>query len=125
MPVSRKFDSATGRITIKAEGEIKLTDLRLAYEALLADPQFIPGSNILWDLTSANTVMPSDSEADDSYTWSELTTPLRGVDFKSAFVVYKSQEYGIARVFSMYLENMPGNVEIFSDLKEAIAWLEK
>ena len=125
MSVTRKIDPVTGRITIKAEGDIMLTDLRLAYEALLADPQFIPGSDILWDLTQADTQMPSDSEADDSYNWSESTIALRGEDFKSAFVVKQSHEYGLARMLSMYLENMPGNVEIFNSFKEAINWLEE
>ena len=124
MGVTRKIDSTSGICKMTASGTIQLIDLRLAYEALLVDPAFFPGINILWDLTGADTVVPDADDLEKLADWFEITVPLRGNDYRTAFVTREKHEYGLIMMFATYLEDAMVSFELFTDIEEALVWIE-
>lgn len=123
MPISRKIDSDRNLTMMKASGPITLINMRMAYEALLVDPGFMPHYHILWDFSEAEADMLSLINGEELFSWIELTIPLRGENSKTAFVVAKGVDFGLARMFATEIEDTYRGIEVFHDLNEAIEWL--
>ena len=123
MAVKLIFDDNVSFVTVKAIGPGSITDLRQAYEELLSDPRFVKGANVLWDITESKSKMPSLTQIRIFQQWIKSTLTLRGTGYRAAIAVNQTYEYGLARLFEVYLEGMPLTFRAFRNRKQAIEWL--
>ena len=124
MAVKLIFDDNVSFVTVKAIGPGSITDLRQAYEELLSDPRFVKGVDVLWDITESKSKMPSLTQIRNFQQWIKSTLTLRGTGYRASIAVTQPFEYGLARLFEVYLEGMPLTFRAFRDRQEAIGWLK-
>ena len=123
MAVKLIFDDKVSFVTVKGSGPVTITDLRQAYEELLSDSRFVKGVDVLWDITESKSKMPTLPQVRELQLWIKSRLPDRGTGYRAAMAVNQTFEYGLARLFEVYLEGMPLTFRAFRNRKQAIDWL--
>jgi len=123
MAVNLIFDDNVSFVTVKGTGPVTITDLRKAYEELLNDPRFVKGVDVLWDITETKSKMPTLPQVRELQQWIKSRLPDRGTGYRAAMAVNQTFEYGLARLFEVYLDGMPLTFRAFRSRKQAIDWL--
>jgi hypothetical protein len=116
-----EMDAAPELITFVAAGEITTSELLRAYRLLLDGPP----TKSLWDLSSATTArIPAEDVRDLADDVRRITRGRRPPG-RSAVVCSRGVDYGLARMFSMLLDDteQPLKLAVFHELRDARAWL--
>jgi len=87
----------------------------------LKDPHFLPGTNFLIDVTQSI----SNRSTEDAYGFIDfLGSRDEFKGSKIAVVTPRPTSYGLARIVSVYLEELAISLEVFRDLADAEQWLK-
>ena len=118
MPESYEIDPERQLIICRAWGELSNADLREHYRRLAADPAFSPDYAQLADLCDV-----TDFSVDSAMIESTARTSIFSPGTRRAFVAPSGIAFGLARMFAAHSSAGGQNLEVFSDLGEAAAWL--
>ncbi len=123
MAVTMKIDPITGLRMHKVTGRLQLEELRTALTDVYEAEDFDPDKDVVWDLRDADLTAFS---TDDIKSVSGLVKQNWGTSSSSraALVVSRDVDFGLARMYEQLLDNgSTGEVTVFRDYDEAIAWL--
>jgi hypothetical protein len=118
MPASYRIDIDRRIILSTGTGKLTDDDLREHQRAVLADPDFDPTLNQLWDLQQVETLDISNAALRDL-----ASSRSYAAGTKRAVVAPRDVLYGTARMFQTLHDEAPEDVRVFRDADEAKAWL--
>ena len=108
---------------IKIIGPVSSKDILDAFDIAVSDEKYKKGMGRLWDFTEID-LSSIDSSAIPSMAKYSLSFPPGICDVKVAFVVTKTMEYGLTRMFQTHSElDAKTKVNIFSTIDEAEKWM--
>jgi hypothetical protein len=116
------FDLSAGIVTHIAQGELSLEEIESEFAARLLNPAFRPGLGVLWDLRGASLTGLTTRQIETLVEFNHERKDARGGG-RAAIVVSQNLDYGIARVFQVYAEDLPWETMVFQDLEEATTWV--
>lgn len=119
MPISIVVDAASGVAIGTGTGVLDVEDCRAAVMALWKNSDWA-GLALVWDFRTAQL----DVSAPDAF---ELAQFVNGRQpspppVRSAIVVSRDVDYGMARMFGTYRERSTTDVRVYRDFDAAIAW---
>ncbi|KPJ95853.1 MAG: hypothetical protein AMS18_02095 [Gemmatimonas sp. SG8_17] len=120
--VKTSFDLSAGLVTHIAEGELSLEEIESEFAATILNPAFRSGLAVLWDLRAASLASLSTRGIETLVKFNYDRKDARGGG-RAAIVVSQDLDYGIARVFQVYGEDLPWETMVFRDFEEANAWV--
>ena len=123
MPIETLIDQKAGLIHYKATGEVNVIDMIGAFEAVFADPDFQPGLNALCDAKYAEFKDMALHDVQDLVARIATRGNERGKGYRVALLVRGNTEFGISSLFEMQTYNLPFEVKVFRNTKEAKEWL--
>jgi hypothetical protein len=118
MPESYEIDAARALVICRAWGELSNADLREHYRRLAADPAFCPDYAQLADIRDV-----TDFTVDSAMIESAAHAPVFSPGTRRAFVAPRGVAFGLARMFAAHSSAGGQNLEVFSELCAAQAWL--
>jgi hypothetical protein len=123
MPIDVVVDAEQHLATFTARGSVSTALIIEALERFWNDPHYRPTMHRLWDcrdatVTWSNADVQALVELFQRYAAAHTTG-------RAAFVMGSPAAYGIVRMMQIYAEiaGLPPNLEVFSSLDEALAWL--
>jgi hypothetical protein len=121
MPVSWEFRGSA--LVVTTAGKYQPEDLVRAVAEARADPRFRPGVFLLFDGSLSEAELTT-----ESVKWRVAwVASLHDVGFSSRCAVVVSGDvhrYGLGRMASVLLEGEGVELEVFTDLQSALAWLD-
>jgi hypothetical protein len=117
LSIDRQRRTATVRLT----GTLQAADLKDAFSAMVAHPDFEPGFNSLWDLRGASAARLDFEALRDVVRAAGAQKDARGPG-KVAIVVTHDVDYGVSRIYEMLASGLPTVVNVFRSVGEAEAW---
>jgi len=124
MPVASTFDLAENLITYHVTGDMTLDEVRGAVDAAVADPQFHPAMNSLWNLKEARIAITM-TELPEMIRHLASIHEKRGKGFKVAILVRRNEDFGLSSLFEMNAYALPFHVQVFRSSSEAREWLSR
>lgn len=124
MPITSHIDPASGLITLTVHGPVDGAMIKQALEAVVEDPLFTLGADVLWDFAEARGQNPSGEGIQDLVRFVGSLREKRGSGYRVAIVTRGDLEYGFARMYEAYAENLPFVLKVFRDRDEATLWLK-
>ncbi len=118
MPESYEIDPKRKLVTCRVWGVLTNADLREHYRRLAADPDFDASYAQIGDLREV-----TDFKVDSAMIESTARTPVFAPHTKRAFVAPQGVAFGLARMFAAHSAADGQNLEVFSNLGDAEAWL--
>jgi hypothetical protein len=118
MPTSYRIDKSLGMIFSSASGVVTDDDLRGHQRSVLADPDFDPRFNQIWDFQRVD-----DVEVSNAVLRALAESKSFSAESKRAVVAPRDVVYGMARMFQMLHEEAPEAFRVFRSPAEARAWL--
>jgi hypothetical protein len=125
MAIDRYIDNKTGLVTFTVTGSAKVADLIAALDELFVTPGFRKNADILWDFSKWRAEPPEAWELRELVTFIDRNQDKRGTGYRVSIVVSRDLDYGLARMFEAYAENLPFTLRIFRKRSQAEAWLKK
>lgn len=119
MPIGFTIDAGRGRVLIEASGPLTFASLAAVQANVQAHPDYRPHFDLLSDFRHAST---NDLSADQVR--SLIGSSSRAQGARRAIVVSPGVDYGMGRMFQGLAEANHQQAEIFTDLDEALAWLD-
>ena len=123
MPVETRIDSQEKLIHYKATGEIDVVDMIAAFEGVFGHPDFEPGMNALCDAKYATFKDMALHDIQDLAAVIATRGKDRGKGYRVALLVRGNTEFGISSRFLMQTAQLPFEVQVFRNTKEAKTWL--
>ncbi len=123
MAIKNNFDQERNIRNYSLIGEISYHAIINALKECCKYPDHKPAVNVLWDLTNANIVNITAEQVRQIATLvgDKCENCLKS---KAALVAIGEFEFGMARMYEIYLENKVScKVEVFRGVEEALAWL--
>lgn len=124
MPITSHTDSSQGLTTLTVTGGITLKDVMEVVAGFKDNP---PAKNILWDFSETYPDDPFDAaDLDSIASLAKTHLNLRDrPDGKTAFVATSDFVFGLARMYTAYLElqGPSHELQVFRLLKDARQWL--
>ena len=124
MGISRHINETNGLITFAPEGRLQIEEIREALRDAMSDPLFRSGADVLWDLRQVDPIAPTAQEVRDLVAHVGGLQPERGRGYKVAVVASRDLDFGIARMYGMYADSLPFEVQVFRSMSEAGRWLQ-
>jgi len=104
-------------------GLLNSKDILNTFDRAVSDEKYKPGMGRIWDFTDID-LSSIDSDAIPKMARHSLSFPPGISDVKVAFVVTKTMEYGLTRMFKAYSDTYAKTkVNIFKTIEEAENWL--
>jgi len=119
MPCRYRIDRDQRLVEVVIDGVISDEDIVELAERMRADPALRPDDRHLVDARRASGLEVSN----ETVRLLAHTEPLFVPGVRRAIVVATSLEFGLARMFQMLGEDRSGQVGVFRDMDEALAWL--
>lgn len=120
-----KIDQEKNIAYIKFIGLVSSKDILEAFDIAVSDEKYKKGMGRLWDFTEID-LSALDSSAIPSMAKHSLLFPPGISDVKVAFVVTKTMEYGLTRMFQTHSDlDAKTKVLIFNTIDEAEKWMMK
>jgi hypothetical protein len=123
MAIVTHFDATSGLVTLKVDGEVDGPMIKEALQHVVDDPDFRRGADMLWDFTNARSHDPTAGGVQDLAMFVVSLKEKRGAGYRVALVASRDLEYGIARMYQAYAEQIPATLKVFRSLEEARLWL--
>lgn len=121
MPFTYKIDRASRIVSVTVSGRVTAEEALQAFDAMVSDPEFIPGMDVLSDHRQMETVLPVgfvSALINRVRTAGELMAGTRW-----AMVEVRAASYGMAMMASALAASMPVEIRAFRDPEDARAWL--
>ena len=122
MPTTYTIDREQRRINAFATGIVRAEDLNGLVRSLLADPELVPGLRGLYDSSYAEPDITILQLAEVAGEVRQLLN--RGLG-RIAIVAQLVTTYRVAKTFTVLARAIGIDVDIFTELAEAEAWLEQ
>ncbi len=125
MPVETVIDVKKNLVVHVITESFRMADIEPTWKAMLADPQFRPGMNVLWDFrkgTSAIEFSTSDIQNIVSMTAGHIKQ--RGAQYKLALLATQDLFFGLSKMFAAYGDEIPIEICVFRSMEEALDWLD-
>lgn len=106
------------------EGEFTLDEYLEGMEAFLHSEVFRPGIDSLWDFRKVSVQSVTTDVLRSIARYNRELAPERGESWRVALVVSVDVAYGLSRMFAVYVESAPNEVEVFRSMAEAEDWLK-
>jgi hypothetical protein len=120
-----KIDEVKNIAYIKFTGKASSKDILEAFDKAVLSEKYQKGMGRLWDFTEIDLAL-LDSEVIPEMARYSLKFPEGIRDVKVAFVVSKSLEYGLTRMFQTYSEMYAkSQVRIFDSIDKAEMWMRE
>ena len=124
MALLYSMDPGRRRVTVTATAQPTYAEFSALIDAVVREPAFEPGDDILWDRRSYIDV-PTRDYIERIVVWWQRCLPQLGYG-RVANVVpgARSAAYGMARMAEL-MGKPDGHLRAFNDLAEAIRWLDE
>ena len=125
MAITTGIDPASGARLHKVTGRLKLEELVGALEEVYGADDFDPDQDVVWDVRDADLTAFSSG---DIRRVTDLVRENWGTSSSSraALVVSRDVDFGLARMYEQLLDTgSSGEVRVFRDYEEAVAWLAR
>lgn len=120
-----KIDQEKNIAYIKIIGSASSEKILEGFDIAVSDEKYKQGMGRLWDFTEID-LSDLESSAIPNMAKHSRNFPLGICDVKVAFVVTKTMEYGLARMFQTYSKvEAKTKVMIFTTIDEAEKWMMK
>jgi hypothetical protein len=123
MPFTWEIDRHAGIVSIVVHGHITSDEALATFDAIVADPEFRPGTHVLSDHRGLETVVDAEFIRAFLFRVQKAGPLLQGS--RVAFVESAGVRYGMARMTSILSESSPMALRAFDDIDEARRWLIK
>lgn len=122
MPFSISINKKSFLSLWKGTGEITPEDIKLGFDSLLTQPDFIKRIPSICDLRFADL---------SKLNWDEISKIIKYISeiyevidkTKVAVIVKGKLQYGLLKIFQTYVDKEVMQVKIFTDYEEAKTWL--
>ena len=122
MPITYEIDDHRGVIFARAEGVFHGRGWLEARKAMLEDPAFRPGLDVVMDLREAEAGSEAPAEImEGSQQFADLADRIGNI--RVAVVAPGDALYGVAREWVVWLSRGHASVRVFRDMDEATKWL--
>ncbi len=120
-----KIDQKKNIAYIKIKGPVSSKDILDVFDIAVTDEKYKKGMGRLWDFTEID-LSSLESSAIPGMAKHSLLYPPGICDVKVAFVVTKTMEYGLTRMFQIHSDlDAKTKVLIFNTIDEAEKWMMK
>lgn len=121
MPFTYTIDRESQLVSVVVSGHVTSEEALQAFDAIVSDPEFVPGMDVMSDHRQMETVLPVGFV-------SALINRVRGAGdlmagTRWAMVEARAASYGMAMMASALAASMPVEIRAFRDPEEARAWL--
>jgi len=123
MTIERHIDADTGRVTLTATGPTGFEDLKTALKAMTEAPDFRPGADIIWDFRKVESEALSADQLREMVAFVAGIADVRGINYKVAIVVERNVDFGLARMYEVFADDLPCELRVFRDLADAANWM--
>lgn len=123
MPFEWQIDREAGIVSIVACGHITPEEALATFDAIIADPEFRPGTHVLSDHRKLETVVDAAFIRAFLFKVQQAGPLLQGS--RVAFVESEGVRYGMARMTSILSEASPVALRAFVDMDQARRWVMK
>lgn len=124
MEFDTRIDKSANLRIHKVSGTVTVADLVAKLKELYSSPTFEPDMNVLWDLRDARIESAKSPEIDDLSLFVAGHWATSGKS-KAALVVSGDFEYGLSRMYEVFLESKsPNDVMVFRNIEKAMAWVK-
>jgi hypothetical protein len=118
-----RIDETKNIAYIKVSGKVSSKDILDAFDIAVSLEKYKKGMGRLWDFTAID-LSSLDSSVIPKMAQYSLSFPPGISDVKVAFVVTKTNEYGLARMFQMYSDlYAKTQIMIFDTIDKAEKWM--
>ena len=122
MPITYTISRERRRVNAFATGIIRADDLHVLIRSLMADPALVPGMRGLYDASEAEPDITVLQLAEVAGEVRELLK--RGLG-RIAIIAQSRATYRVAKTFTVLAQAIGIDVDVFEDLEEAEAWLDR
>ena len=122
MPISYRIDLRQNVIWTTVTGILTDCEILEHKQKILKDPDFRPGMRELSDVRKVER-LDITSEGVQRFVAQDADDTLLHRNHRIAIVAQEDVVFGMARMYAMMTENNLGDVMVFRDMKDAIAWL--
>lgn len=122
MSVETEWDAERGIAIRKVLGQLTVQDAVEAMKLSYSDPNFVGGMNTLWDLRQGSVAGLSTFDIREIIWFATATVQTRGREYRTALVAPKDTEFSLSRLLKTLGSHLPGNIRVFRDYDEALAW---
>ncbi len=122
MTVTTEIHVDAGVVVNTVIGTLSSNDIMATLRELFADPRFLPGMGIVWDLRSGavdRRLSGTGIQALRAFVASRTEARGRG---RLAIVVSRDVDYGVGRMFEAYTDGLGIERCVFRDSDEAVCW---
>ena len=123
MPIKSWIEKDKKRVMAMVSGSFSIEDILININNTIEDPDFEKGFNILSDHTEIESVITTEQARMTASHLERLSKDF--ANSKWAVVTKKEASFGMMRMLSVFLENIPIHLEVFKSLDEAEKWLDK
>ncbi len=124
MPVETRIDTEKNLVIHTVIKGFGLADIEPAWRAMLADPDFKSGMNVLWDFRrGVHTDQFSNADMQKIMSMTAEHIRQRGAQYKLALLASRELYFGLSRMFEAYGDDIPIDIHAFRSLDEALDWL--
>jgi len=122
MSIDTKIDLEKGEIVHTISGEFSMDEIIHTVDEFWSTRDFPENINVIWDARNTTLHMLTSVELRQ---FAERTRALSGKMNKgrTAVVVSRDVDFGLARIFEAYLGKLDREVQIFRDVNNAYLWL--
>ena len=104
-------------------GGFTFHEYRNLMESIMNDENFKPSMNMFWDFSEGTLGEFSIEEIDGIRFYIEDNIERRGTNYRVAFFVKDTLDYGLSRMYQMVSDELPVHLEVFYDKQEALDWI--
>ena len=124
MPITYTIHPELGLVVTRFTGRVTDEEFVELYRSLMADDDYVLGTNELADLrgvasldVSAAALRKVEELTEERYEGSDRT-------FRTAILAPRDQSYGIGRMYEVFAEDGPENVRVCRTPGDALDWLD-
>ena len=123
MPINYAIKKPIGPVIITASGIVKGKDIIEGLGRMLQDPDFKEGMDALGDFRTVHSANSETADIREIVSFVRANQKKRGSNYRVALVVSRDIDFGLARMFEAYSQELPFDIQIFKDIKDAEQWL--
>ena len=117
------YDAENKLFINRVYGILRLSDVEQNVKNIVAHPDFVPGSDTLWDLTNAKIEKLSLDELTHSASEKLIREDLKDTEPKFAIVTADQLQFGLARqLITFAFPDIP-NIRVFLTMEDALKWI--
>jgi hypothetical protein len=123
LPIDFEVRPDEGLVIFTVKGGFTAEDFIAAIDEAAEEPGWRPAMDALFDMTDGvgDLLSPDALKRMARFMWN--STPKLGAGYKVAVVAKRDVDYGLTRMFQVFMNGPPFELRIFRDRGEALGWL--